>query len=544
MQQTVTRDERAEMIESSHDAILARDLDDRIIYWSRGAQELYGWTPGEAAGCVAHDLLKTRYPSARDEARRALLEAGCWEGPLTQTARSGAEVVVDSRQVLRRDGQGAPLAVYQFDRDITLAARSEEALTRARRWEALGVVAVGIAHDFNNLLAAISGNAKLAAADLAPSSPAQVSLAEIVKAGDRATELARQILVFSRPQQEQRQPVQLAAPVEEALKLMRAALPPSIRIDSEYSRGVPDVVCDESLVEQAMVNLLANAAQAIRQRDGGELSGQITVRVDTADIGPGGADPGGEPMRADGELRAGRYVRLTVSDDGCGMDQAALDGVFAPLFTLNPPGQPASLGLSIVRGIMRNHAGAVTVRSQPGRGATFHLYFPAFTSLDAQTTAAPAAAELARAETPPAEDARPEAARGQGERLLFVDDEDALVFLARRMLVRLGYRVTGFTDPILALEEFRARPRDFDVVITDLSMPGMSGIDLARALREARPDVPILMVSGYIQPEYEEEARQAGVRAVILKPNTVDEFGLWLDQLFQDIRKSGQASGG
>jgi CheY-like chemotaxis protein len=137
----------------------------------------------------------------------------------------------------------------------------------------------------------------------------------------------------------------------------------------------------------------------------------------------------------------------------------------------------------------------------------------------------------------------PEAARGRGERLLFVDDEDALVFLARRMLMRLGYVVTGFTDPALALEAFRARPRDFDVVVTDLSMPGMSGLDLARALREARPDVQILMVSGYIQPEQEEEARRAGVREVILKPNTVDEFGLWLDRLFRDIRKSGPASG-
>jgi len=208
---------------------------------------------------------------------------------------------------------------------------------------------------------------------------------------------------------------------------------------------------------------------------------------------------------------------LSVSDNGCGMDKATLERIFDPFFTTKPAGHGTGLGLSTVHGIMRGHEGAITVYSQPGKGTTFRLYFPA---------AADTAAEV---EVP-----QREIARGRGERVLYVDDEDTLVRLGTRILRRLGYEITGCTDPAEALQAFRSNPRAFDVIVTDLSMPGMSGFDLARGLLEIRPDVPVVMTSGYLRPEDQETAARVGIRALILKPNTVEELGSVLDKLLRD----------
>jgi CheY-like chemotaxis protein len=198
------------------------------------------------------------------------------------------------------------------------------------------------------------------------------------------------------------------------------------------------------------------------------------------------------------------------------MDQAMLERIFDPFFTTKPAGQGTGLGLSVVHGIMRGHNGAVTVYSQPGKGTTFHLYFPAATP------------HMRVDQTE-----QRELARHRTERVLYVDDEASLVLLARRALERLGYQVTGHHDPAQALQDFNARPDAFDVVVTDLSMPGMSGFELARGVLATRPDIPLLMTSGYVRPQDEEAAHNIGVRAVILKPNTADDLGKVLDRLFQ-----------
>jgi CheY-like chemotaxis protein len=253
------------------------------------------------------------------------------------------------------------------------------------------------------------------------------------------------------------------------------------------------------------MNLVTNSAHAVGYRTGLIEFGldALTVSADLARTSP--------------DLREGRYARLSVSDNGCGMDKATLERIFDPFFTTKPAGQGTGLGLSTVHGIMRGHEGAITVYSQPGKGTTFRLYFPG---------AADAAAEV---EAP-----RPEIASGHGQHVLYIDDEDALVRLATRTLRRLGYKITGYTDPAQALQAFRSRAHEFDVVVTDLSMPGMSGFDLARGLLEIRPDVPIVMTSGYLRPEDQETALRIGIRALILKPNTVEELGSVLDKLLRD----------
>jgi PAS domain S-box-containing protein len=390
--------------------------------------------------------------------------------------------------------------------DITARKRAEESQLRSQKLEALGTLAGGIAHDFNNILLAIIGNTELAMADLPPQHPAQESLAEIAKASERAAQLVQRILTFSRPRDQKREIVQLQPIVDEALQLLRATLPAMIEMCTEFVPTVPAVATDATQIHQVIVNLATNAAHAI-----GPRGGLIEFRLDAMHVSAGLAStsPG---------LREGHYTRLSVSDNGCGMDQATLERIFDPFFTTKPAGQGTGLGLSVVHGIMQSHGGAVTVYSQPGQGSTFRLYFPAAEGA-VSTTAAPP----------------PEAARGRGERVLYIDDEEALVFLATRLLERLGYTVTGYTDPAAALQAFRSHPGDFDVVVTDLSMPGMSGFELARELLTLRPDVPILMTSGYVRPEDEEAALQRGIRALILKPTTIEELGRTLDRLFQDL---------
>ncbi len=394
-----------------------------------------------------------------------------------------------------------------ISRDITERKRAEEAQQRSQKMEALGTLAGGIAHDFNNILLAITGNAKLAMDDLPADHNARASLNEIDKASLRASDLVRRILAFARQQEIRHAAVQMMPVVEEAVRLLRSTLPAMIRIETRFAADLPPVAADASQVHQILLNLGTNAAYAI-----GEGQGVITISLealiindDLARLAPG--------------LQAGRYVRLSMSDDGCGMDKPTLERIFDPFFTTKPVGQGTGLGLSTVHGIMQSHHGALTVYSQPGKGTVFHLYFPSLTEVQAEPAQAP-----------------PPLSNASGERLLYVDDERALVDLSTRILGRLGYEVIGFTEPDRALQAFRAHPQDFAAAVTDLSMPGMSGFELSRALLDVRPDLPIVMTSGYVRPEDQETALQIGIRELIPKPNTAHELGRVLNDL---LRKSG-----
>jgi CheY-like chemotaxis protein len=242
----------------------------------------------------------------------------------------------------------------------------------------------------------------------------------------------------------------------------------------------------------------------------------------------------GDPLTP--QLRAGQYVRLCVTDTGRGMDKATLDRIFDPFFTTKPAGHGTGLGLSVVDGIMRSHEGAVSATSQLGRGATFRLYFPVadLTPLAENSLAreiAPPATESRR----PRETASPQI-EGRGRRVMYIDDEDSLVYLMTRVLQKSGYQVTGFNDAQQALQALRERPQEFDVIVTDLSMPGMSGFNVAQAIREIRADLPVVVTSGYVRPEDRKTAREIGVRDLVLKPDTVEELAGVLARVFENRR--------
>jgi len=415
---------------------------------------------------------------------------------------TGDRVFLLSARKVMFHGRTCILSTLQ---DITGRKQAEAVQLRSQKLEALGTLAGGIAHDFNNILLAIRGNAQLIAMTMPPDHSAQQYLGEISKASGRAADLVRRILAFSRPHEQHRSVIQLQPAIEEALRLARVAVPTAIEIRTRFQPQLPPAMADSTQIHQVIVNLATNAAHAI-----GDRSGLIQVDLDAVTVD--GAGPSLVP-----NLTPGRYLRLSVSDDGCGMDESTQKRIFDPFFTTKPVGKGTGLGLSVVHGIMKSHGGGISLYSDKGKGSVFHLYFPA-------------AAE-------PVPVAPFEAARLEGKRvghLLYVDDEEALVFLVQLGLQRLGYQVTALTDAAQALREFRARPRDFDAVVTDLSMPGMSGFHLAQELLATRPDVPILVTSGYLRPEDQQEAKRIGVRGLTAKPDTIEELCLNVDRLFRD----------
>jgi signal transduction histidine kinase/CheY-like chemotaxis protein len=389
------------------------------------------------------------------------------------------------------------------------SAGTEAELRQAQRIQSLGTLAGGIAHDFNNVLTAILGNTEIAARSLPDDAPAQRSLRHIAQAGARASDLVGRILMFSRHQQPQRSLVTLRGVVEEALRLMRSTLPATIRIECTCAADAPAVLADPTQVFQVVMNLGTNAAHAI-----GRHGGRLTVRLEAVVLEPDVVPPG---------LRPGRHARLTVTDTGCGMDAATLERIFEPFFTTKPVGEGTGLGLSVVYGIVKNHEGAITVESRPGEGTTFRLYLP-----EAEAGA------VAASSAPPAE------VRGRGEHVLHVDDEEAIVYMTGRLLEHAGYRVSGFTDARLALEAFQADPGGFDAVVTDLSIPGLPGLELVREIRQRRPDVPVVCTSGHVRPEDRTALLELPRADLVLKPRLVTDLAPALHRLLATSARSLQ----
>lgn len=389
--------------------------------------------------------------------------------------------------------------------------RFEAQLRDVQKMESIGTLAGGIAHDFNNILGAILGNVALARQDLGDDHPALVSLEEIHKASVRARNLVHQILTFSRrePQELVTQP--LRPVIEETHKLLRATLPARVEFDVMFTDSPLHARADATQVQQVLMNLCTNAWHALK-----EGAGRIGVGLDavTLDLAA---------TQRLGGLAPGAYAHLWVSDTGIGMDAATRERIFEPFFTTKPVGQGTGLGLSVVHGILSAHQGAISVDSEPGKGSTFHLYFPLVASeLSAASDEAEAAAP----------------ARGHGERVLYVDDDQTMVILVQRILERSGYFVSGFQDAQEALAAVREHPDDFDFVVTDFNMPEFSGLDVAHELAHIKPGLPVVISSGYITDELREEARRAGVRSLLEKQNTFQELSALVARILaQDAKK-------
>ncbi len=517
------------VINSALDAIICVDQHGLITVFNPTAAALFQCSAQDALGSPLERFL----PAAGQAMAFAQLTTQAMLGEMTACTASAKELAVEVSVSFERHAEGETTTVFARDltgRKKTEAHRNElEAqLRESHKMQAVGTMAGGIAHDFNNILGAILGNVELAKSDCGPGSAALESLLEIEKAGRRARDLVRQILTFSRNEPPRRTAVALAEVAHDTERLLRVTLPPAIELHMHLPTGLPPVLADATQVEQALLNLCTNAIHAIQSMG----SARGCIHVEAVAVQPD------QRLCERLGLATADYVALSVRDTGPGMDAATLQRIFEPFFTTKPVGQGTGLGLAVVHGVMRTHEGAVDVQSTPGEGSRFTLYFPVARPAQAAEPALPVAA-LPAPETPhkgpePATEPTPSAANAQAHRVhhvMYVDDDEALVFLVQRLLRRRGYRVSGFTDPHEATAALRAQPQDYDLLVTDYNMPGFCGVDLVREARLIRPDLPVALASGYVTAEIEQAALAEGARALIHKPNDVEELCATVHQL-------------
>jgi signal transduction histidine kinase/CheY-like chemotaxis protein len=506
------------IINSSLDAILCIDEQRRITVFNPAATALFECPAEQALSSTLGRFL----PQVEAVLSTGQVPAQTTLGEFAATTLQGREIFVEisvslerrlntrtpgnpmADAIARRGQQGKHGEVTTiFARDLTAAKLAEARrvaletqLRESQKMQAMGTMAGGIAHDFNNILSAILGNVELAKQDTVPGSAALTSLQEIEKAGRRARDLVRQILTFSRNEVPKRIPIQLGEVVREATRLVKVALPPSVSLKVKIAPHTAAILADTTQVEQALLNLCTNAVLAI-----GNRKGSLHMELAMAELTP--------PQTGRLGLQAGRYVTVSVRDNGSGMSEQTMARIFEPFFTTREVGQGTGLGLSVVHGIMQGHHGAIDVQSTLGEGSVFTLYFPP---------------TLEQAVAPVTEMTPVEPISGHGRHIMYVDDDQALVFLIMRVLKRRGFTVTAFNDPHEAIAAFRARPKAFDLVVTDYNMPGYSGIDLLRQLKLIRPNLPVALASGYVTPELEQSAIREGANALIYKPDDVNEF--------------------
>ncbi len=426
---------------------------------------------------------------------------------LEQYRKDGSTLWIEVTATFIRNKDGRIVSLLGASRDISKRKRAEQEkkelearLQQAHKMEAIGTLAGGIAHDFNNILGAVLGYAEMSLEDAEPGSLIHSNLTEVLTAGTRAKDLVKQILAFSRQAEQELRPVQVKLIVNEAVKLLRASLPSTIEIRRRITSNSA-TLADATQIHQVMMNLCTNAHHAMAEEGGVLEVGLADVRIDNAD----------EARELD--LSPGCYLCLTVGDTGCGMPPEVIARIFDPFFTTKGRDKGTGMGLAVVHGIVKSHGGAVRMDSQPGRGTTFEIFLPVIR----QAAESAAVADGERLPT------------GE-EQILFVDDEKALVDLGRQMLERLGYKVICRTSSIEALELFKIRPEQFDLVITDMTMPNLTGDKLAAELKRLRPDIPIILCTGFSEQVTEAGVRQMDLQAFLFKP-------LVMNKLARTVRK-------
>ena len=479
------------LINATQEALVLIDTSGTVLVANEVTAQRLGKTAHDLVGTCLYDQYPPDVAAYRKEAFDKVAATG--EPVHFIDTREGRFYELYAYPVFAPNGRVSRIAIFAYDiterkQEQDEKARLESQLLQSQKMEAIGTLAGGIAHDFNNILAGIIGFTEMVQDDMPPDSREYRQLGLVLKGAQRGRDLVRQILTFSRQAQHEQKPVALSGIVEEGLKLLRPLLPATTKIRSKGMTGDDIILADSAQMHQVLMNLCTNGSQAM-----GKKGGLVEIGVS------GDSFKKGDPVPSPG-MKAGDYITLTIRDTGCGMKHEVLERIFDPFFTTKAQGGGTGLGLSVVHGIVKSHDGFIKVESEPGKGSVFSIYLPKAERQEGLTIT----------EEPPV--------RGGKERILFVDDEDIIVELNNERLTQLGYEVMATTSSLEALEIFKKEPRKFDLVITDYTMPEMTGVDLARKLLKMRKDIPIILCTGYNDNISADKAKRVGIKEFLFKP--------------------------
>ncbi len=486
------------ILENIPDIILVKDADDlSILRINRAGEKAYGLSREELIGKSNFDLMPEDQAKRYEDLDREVLDNGVPVDTPEENILNinGEPLTIRSKKIPVLDENGKARHLLIILENITELKKLQARLNHAQKLEALGTMSGGIAHDFNNILQPIIGYSEFLMGDLDTDSSQHNFVEGIYNAALRAKDLVNQILAFSRQSDRKMLPVKLSMILKEVVNLCRSIIPSNIEISHDIQKGFGSISADPTQLHQIIMNLIINAYHAIEDSDG-----KIHVCLKEIELGM--------DDRKSIELSPGKYAMLSITDTGCGMAPAIQEKIFEPYFTTKPQGKGSGLGLSVVYGIVKNHGGHINVYSEEEKGSTFNVYLPLMQ------------------ETPdiqPVEVKTPIAVSGD-EHILLVDDEEMIVELGSRLLEKSGYRVTTCQNGAAALELFKENPDAFDLVVTDMNMPNMTGDRLTRELIAIRPDIPVIICTGFSEKFTNAEAETIGVKALLMKPITVSEM--------------------
>jgi len=508
------------LAEKMFDIVWTIDRDFKTTYVSPSIENVLGFTPEERKRQSLEEIIT---PESLQRVQEMFLrelqrnEEGTVDPDRSITIevefyrKDGSTIWMENTVKAIRGSGGGIVGMHGVSRDITERKIAEEEkirlqfqLQQVHKMESIGTLAGGIAHDFNNMLGIIVGNTELAMDDVPEWNPARQNLEEIRTGSMRARDVVKQILAFSRQSPQEMKPVRISPIIKESLKLLRSSIPTTIKIHQNISSESDTVRADPTQINQVLINLCTNAAHAM-----GEKAGVLEVSLEHIEINE-------DASIHYHDLSSGKYLRLTVSDTGHGIEPKILERIFDPYFTTKKVGEGSGMGLSVVHGIVKTHGGDIFVDSELGKGTTFQVFFPYIED-----------------EPEPQIEIAIEIPRGK-ERILFVDDEKAMVDAIQPMIERLGYKVTARTSSIEALEAFRANPDRFDLVIADFTMPNMTGVELAKELLKLRSNIPIILCTGYSEHINDDKAKASGIRAFLMKPVFLTEIANIIRRVLDD----------